>query len=145
MDYNRSVVQACKDLVNHTINSFGSLDIICHPWAPISPDLPSWVLQSSRHAFASDCDGRRINADSLVGSSTRPIYNAGGKDRPAKALFSDRGAGFNLQVAGFQLDRITVVLEPASDGIIPSEWMELGTRIAEDREDSEFSVNNMRA
>lgn len=134
VDYSKSVKQVCKDLIDHTVNSFGSLDIICRPWAPASPDLPSWIPTISRHAFASGSDGRRINADTLVGSPTRPIYNAGGKFLRAKALFSDRGAGFNLCVKGFKLDTITSVEEPALNGVIPSAWMEVATHIAEERE-----------
>ena len=141
VDYSKTVKQVCKDLISHTINSFGSLDIICRPWAPISPNLPSWIPQISRHAFASNSDGRRINADSLVGSPSRPIYNAGGKSRDVKALFSDQGAGFKLSVKGFKLDTITSVEEPALNGVIPSSWMEVGTRIAEEREKSEWSTN----
>jgi hypothetical protein len=140
IDYSKSVKQVCKDLVSHTVNSFGSLDIICRPWAPESPDLPSWIPKLSRHAFASGSDGRRVNGDSLVGSPTRPIYNASGKSRGARAIFSDQGNGFNLFVKGFRLATITVVEEPALNGVIPSSWMELGTRIAEEREKSERSA-----
>jgi hypothetical protein len=51
-DYSKSVKEVCKDLISHTVNSFGSLDIICRPWAPVSLDLPSWIPTISRHALA---------------------------------------------------------------------------------------------
>ena len=145
VNYNRSVKHVCKDLVAHTINSFGSLDIICRPWAPIYPDLPSWIPQISRHAFTSDSDGQRINADSLVGTPNRPIYNAGGKSRPLRALFSDNGLGFDLCVKGFKLDVVSSVEEPAHNGVIPSTWMEAATHMADTREDSEWTVDGTTA
>lgn len=86
IDYGKDLQDICKDLIGHTINLFGSLDIICRPWAPVCSTLPSWVPQKSRHPF-STLDGQRINADSLVGPRNRPNYNAGGRVSPARALF----------------------------------------------------------
>jgi hypothetical protein len=55
---------------------------------------------------------------------------------PAKAFWSDFGKGFTLLVRGFQFDRIISIEEPAHNGIIPSRWMEVAMRVAEEREQS---------
>jgi Heterokaryon incompatibility protein (HET) len=134
IDYSKDLRQIFKDLINHTVNLFGSLDIICRPWAPVSSTLPSWVPQMSRHAFSA-LDGQRINADSLVGPPNRPIYNAGGHISRAHALFNEDGKGFILKVVGFQLDTIFSVEEPAADGVIPGRWIDMGMSIADLRPD----------
>lgn len=134
IDYGKDLRQICKDLISHTVNSFGSLDIICRPWAPICSTLPSWVPQLSQHAFAAS-DGQRINADSLVGPPNRPIYNAGGHFLRASALLSEDGEGFILKIHGFQLDTIKSVEEPATDGIISGRWIDMGMSIGDQRPD----------
>lgn len=140
VDYSKSISEVCKDLINHAVNSFGTLDIICRPWAPLCPELPSWAPQISRHAFAAGSNGHRTNADSLAGPPSRPIYNAGGKLQRAKALWNDYGKGFVMHVQGFVLDTISSVEQPADGGIIPKTWMEVGMTVVEEREENEDSI-----
>jgi hypothetical protein len=68
VDYNKSVVEVCRDFVAFAVNKTGSLDIICRPWAPAAyrRQLPSWIAtladretQDGLHA--------RVQADALVG------------------------------------------------------------------------------
>jgi hypothetical protein len=134
IDYSKDLREIYKDLISHTINSFGILDIICRPWAPICSTLPSWVPQIAQHAFGT-LDGQRINADSLVGPPNRPIYNAGRHTAPPSALFNEDGKGFILKVEGFQLDTIKSVEESAVNGIIPGQWIDMGMSIADQRPD----------
>jgi hypothetical protein len=140
VDYSKSISEVFKDLINHIVNSFGTLDIICRPWAPLCSELPSWATQISRHAFAAGSNWHRINADSLAGSPSRPIYNAGGKIRRAEALWNNHGKGFVMHVQGFVLDTIFSVEQPADGGIIPKTWMEVGIKVVEEREESEDSI-----
>ena len=137
VDYNKSVAQICKDVVRHTILEDGCLDVICRPWAPVCPDLPSWISQVSRHAFAVGATGnrgyyRRINADSLVGRPKRSIYSASFTTH-AVGDFSDGGEGLILTVRGFELDTILSLEEPSLDGKIPGGWIEALMEIAEKR------------
>lgn len=141
VSYKIPLRQVCKDLVDHTINVFETLDVICRPWAPISDDLPSWIPQISRHPFVASSDGKRTNADSLVGPPNRPVYNAGGK-APVKALFNDSGKGFILSVQGFLFDTITSIEMPAVNGKIPGRWVDVAMQVAEDNDETEISPHH---
>lgn len=144
INYGKDLKGICKDLISHTVNSMGSLDILCRPWAPMCSTLPSWVPQISRHPFSAS-NGCRINTDTLVGSPGRPIYNAAGYGPRASALFNEDGNGFILKVQGFQLDTILFVEAPAKGGVIPGRWVDMGMSIAYLRPDWPIDENAERA
>ena len=134
-DYGLSARDVCSEFVSHTIQSTRQLDIICRPWAPEAPDLPSWVRPRSEHAFKVSDDNRycRVNADGLaaLSSTHQTLYSACGKDclldeeRAHSALSKD----LSLIVEGFELGFISVTAPPAINGILPKEWRKIGGRI----------------
>ena len=128
VDYKKSVAQICKDLIRYSIAESSSLDIICRPWAPVHSDMPTWIPQISRNAFATaaltDCRFVRINADSLVGPPRRGIYSAAASTHAESFLTKGRES-FVLRVKGFQLGVIVSVEEPALSGIIPGRWIKV--------------------
>ena len=133
VDYGLSARQVYSNFVRYTIHSTRQLDIICRPWAPEVPGLPSWVRPRSDHAFRVLDDNRycRVNADGLaVSTSTyQTLYSACGKgfliakERPYPVW----GVS-NLLVEGIQLGYVDVVAPPATNGILPKEWYKLGGR-----------------
>lgn len=133
VDYKKSVFEVYRDFIAFTINRSKTLNMICRPWAPDYPELPSWIPCLSRKAFGLSVNKvyRRVNADPLVGNpgSGRNHYNAAPKTFaiPIPLEYTDKA----LTVKGFVLDRIREKKLPAVGGIIPAEWL-----ITTDREDS---------
>ena len=142
--YGLSAQNVYCEFVRRTICSTRQLDIICRPWAPEVPDLPSWVRPRSEHAFRVSDDNRyrRMNADGLaVSTSTdQTLYSACGKN----CLIDERKASVAvgvesfLLVEGFELGLVHVVAPHALNGILPKEWREIGdgsnkSRVSDDR------------
>ncbi|TVY42247.1 Heterokaryon incompatibility protein 6,OR allele [Lachnellula subtilissima] len=132
VDYKMEVYDVCRQFLEFAITRSKSLDIICHPWAPEPPDseakLPSWITPVSKSPFkriAVQGGYARVHADPLVGTPGNGSrnYNASGKTKP----YPGRGfiVGRTLMVTGFLLDAIKVKTTPATDGIIPSDWLDL--------------------
>ena len=122
IDYKKTVFEVYKDLLAFTITRSHSLDIICQPWAPDGPDLPSWIPRLSGTAFGLGVNRvyRRINADPLVGKPvTDGLRYKAAKNHPA---YWKEGAEKSVIVKGFVLDTIKEKKETATAGIIPSEW-----------------------
>ena len=128
VDYSLSPREVCSDFVGYTIRSTHQLDIICRPWAPEVPDLPSWVRPRSEHAFKVLDDNRycRVNADglSVLNSTYQNVYNACGKDVLDEEDDADSPitAKSALTVEGFELGMVDVIAPPAINGILPKEW-----------------------
>ncbi|KAI9743232.1 MAG: hypothetical protein M1818_003078 [Claussenomyces sp. TS43310] len=99
-NYEKPLVDVCKDFIDFCVSSSESLDIICRHWAPtpvkkrptiqekirgIKPianeKLPSWIPLVSRSAYGTPEESLtgRVNGDSLVGSPQRKPYNASPK------------------------------------------------------------------
>ncbi|KAF7197204.1 Heterokaryon incompatibility protein 6, OR allele [Pseudocercospora fuligena] len=131
VDYEKPIFEVYQDFVELALRHTNSLDILCLPWAPAHPSLPSWIPQLSRNPFGSTNSGihRRINADPLVKrpghaiNTSKPYraslsllaqWNMGGEER--KSLF----------VGGFILDTVEHREKPAVDGTIPAKWMAAG-------------------
>ena len=142
-DYDLPVRDVCSKFVGHTIEMTRQLDIICRPWAPEAPDLPSWVRPRSEHAFRVLDDNRycRVNADGLatLTSTRQTLYSACGKDYllDADTILSALSQDSSLIVTGFQLGLISVTAPPAINGVLPKEWREFGglgpkTRISDE-------------
>lgn len=125
VDYSKSVFEVCKDFLEFVFKRSQSIDMICRPWAPDDPDLPSWIPPLSRSAFAPGVRRvhRRVHADPLVGEPGNGLkpYRAS-SSRQAKWEISSSD-GRTLTVGGFELDTIIKKSLPASAGIIPAEWM----------------------
>jgi Heterokaryon incompatibility protein (HET) len=126
VDYEKSVYDVCKDFISFTITRSKSLDIICRPWAPDQPGLPSWLPHISAAPFRLDRHGvyRRVKADPLVGlpEMGRRPYNASGKTKAAWKFNNDGSK--SLCVQGFVVDLLGVKKMPAQGGNIPYEWLE---------------------
>jgi len=127
VDYSKPALEVYKDFLRFCIRRSQSLDILCRPWAPdIQPSLPTWIPRLSSGAFAKDFKGvnRRKNADALVGRpgvGSRP-YSAS-RNYPASWKFPENDTRC-LIIKGFQLDVIKSKRNPASQGIIPSDWLD---------------------
>ena len=135
IDYKKPFLDVCKEFLHFTIQSGGSLDILCRPWVPedsISDvERPSWLLTTSRSAWGVRPDGNyvRANADTLVGppGSGKRNYNASGS-----YVFRDSwkfGEGAKVRsmiVKGFVVDTIETKRAYAADGIILKEWLTHG-------------------
>ena len=102
------------------------------PWAPDAPSnephLPSWVPPLSGKAFGLSINKayHRVNADPLVGNPGwgRRHYNAAPKT--SAAPISSESSNRILRVKGFAFDTIRKKNFPATAGIIPSQWLEVG-------------------
>lgn len=128
IDYKKSVFEVCRDFLAFTIHRSESLDMICFPWAPDDPGLPSWIprLSDKAYGLCNDNTYRRINADPLVGSpgSGRRHYNAFPN---TKARLKSLGStDTSLTVSGFVFDKIRYKQLPAIGGVIPSQWLIAG-------------------
>lgn len=128
VDYRKDVFHVCKDLLGFIVTRSNSLDMICRPWAPEYPGLPSWIPQLSGSAFGLGVNGvyRRVNADPLVGRPGLDTkrYRAA-KSRPA-VWRTEQRQDKSLLVDGFVLSMIREKKSPATAGIIPSEWLDAG-------------------
>ncbi|KAI7617988.1 hypothetical protein KC319_g19202, partial [Hortaea werneckii] len=74
VDYDKSVLEVCKDFLRFAMSRSSSLDMLCFPWAPNDDSLPSWIPQLKGSAFSPNRNQvhRRINADPLVGRPGHP-------------------------------------------------------------------------
>ncbi|PGH31879.1 hypothetical protein GX50_05314 [[Emmonsia] crescens] len=124
VDYNKSVLQVCQDVLQFIFTRSDSLDMLCRPWAPAGLNLPSWMRPVSDNAFATERHGvyRRVNADPLVGKPwpSPNLYRAA-HSIPADWKF-DSEVNESLNVQGFVLDTILQKASAARAGIIPSDW-----------------------
>lgn len=130
VDYRRSELEVCKDVMRYAFNKTQSLNMICRPWAPrVTKDkpLPSWIQPVTKSAFGPAYNGTytRINADPLVGKPApgQCFYNAT-PNVFARCKIDEDGKNI-LTVHGFILDEIDRKAPPANGGVIPVEWNEL--------------------
>jgi Heterokaryon incompatibility protein (HET) len=126
-DYEIPIYDVCKNFLAFAIPRSQSLDILCRPWAPEVPDLPSWLPKTTGAAFVLDRTKvyRRVKADPLVGSPElgRRTYQACGKTKAAWR-FSEE-VRRSLFVRGFVVDTLDTIEPPARGGTIPHEWLRL--------------------
>ncbi|RMZ33817.1 hypothetical protein D0859_02068 [Hortaea werneckii] len=129
VDYDKSVLEVCKDFLRFAMSRSSSLDMLCFPWAPNDDSLPSWIPQLKGSAFSPNRNQvhRRINADPLVGRPGHPgasiaPYRAC-KGLPAKFKFEE-GDGCGLEVRGFALFKVHEKKAAALNGTIPAEWLD---------------------
>lgn len=124
VDYNKSVLEVCKDVLKFIFTESRSLDMLCRPWAPSGLNLPSWMRPVSDNPFATERHGvyRRVNADPLVGKPwpSPNLYRAA-HSIPADWKF-DPEVNESLNIQGFVLDTIRKKASAARAGVIPSDW-----------------------
>ena len=132
VDYTKSFLEVSKDFLNFVIRRSHSLDIICRPWAPVTPgtSLPSWIPVRAKTKFNS---GRnlmhsRVRGETLVGIPTggRRTYNAARKFALGFTYhfrIDPVAESHSLFVDGFVLDSIQRKSLPAIQGNIPFEWI----------------------
>lgn len=124
VDYKKSVLEICRDIMKFVMTHSASVDMLCRPWAPVGMDLPSWVRTKAESAHLPGLNGvyRRVNADPLVGDPSwlvKPYRASSGTE----ATWSQQGRDFrNLVLQGFVLDRIDAKGAIATAGIIPMGW-----------------------
>jgi hypothetical protein len=102
-DYEKDLLEVCKDFVKSCVTCSKSLDIICRHWAPIvkkfkylsqqevkkkmtleqknwvtNRNLASWMpsIKGGPYGAPQDALSGRKHGDSLVGDQTRRYYNA---------------------------------------------------------------------
>ena len=129
-DYRKSSVLICREVIQNTVSTTGSLNIICRPWAPIDPCSPSWVPQLSKYPFTFDSNSIYIRTagDSLVGHPGQCPYTASGSIRASATFTGDEGQPV-LMAKGFRLKENYDILEPASNGVVPASWVKNGPNI----------------
>ncbi|KAK1750076.1 heterokaryon incompatibility protein-domain-containing protein [Echria macrotheca] len=138
VDYGRKALDVFADFVLHCCRS-GSLDIICRPWAPLSPSNASTIeeldqLQEMRRCswlrpanppFFNSSPSRPYQT-SLVGTQLQRTYNAHNGTAPRVYLGrngrSDECNG-SLHVTGFVLGKITQQSARIADAIITGECL----------------------
>ena len=135
IDYKQPFFDVCKEFLRFTIQSGGSLDILCRPWVPEDSlsdvERPSWLLTTSRSAWGVRPDGNyvRANADTLVGppGSGKRNYNASGSYEVRDSWkFGEGPKARSMYVKGFVIDTIKTKKAYAADGIILNEWLTHG-------------------
>jgi hypothetical protein len=102
-DYEKDLMEVCKDFVKSCYDCSGSLDILCRHWAPIAKkftkleaqdlkrgltlevknwatqrELPSWMpsISGAPYGAPQDSLSGRVHGDSFVGEPNRRNYNA---------------------------------------------------------------------
>jgi hypothetical protein len=137
----KRISDAYADFVEFSINSCGSLDIICRPWAPVcalgsivkSPSqdkhtIPSWTTTDTKQPFLPNNRGiwSRANADPLVGVSCNGhnlkwTYNAAAGSRHQAVIDKSQSEPV-LRARGISIDTIEEIGSIALEGIIPIDW-----------------------
>lgn len=128
VDYKKSILEICRDLMKFIITHSESVDMLCRPWAPPDMGLPSWVRTKADSAFLPGLNGvyRRVNADPLVGNPLWPVKPYMASTR-TKATWSQQARDSrSLVLQGFVLDRIKTKDAIATAGIVPISWTRMG-------------------
>jgi hypothetical protein len=127
VDYDLDPAVLFSEVIDFIIKKSGSMDIICRPWAPISPNLPSYVPTISDYAFERREDGQyyRLNADSLTGFPGRSLYRAAANTLPKHRINIVSGRR-TLECEGRPLGWVIATGGRSMNGNVPREWTELG-------------------
>ena len=127
VDYRKSVLEICRDLLKFVITHSESVDMLCRPWAPPDMDLPSWVRTTADSSHLPGLNGvyRRVNADALVGDPLALVkpYMAWSQ---STATWAQQVRDLrSLILQGFVLDRIKAKDAVATAGIVPISWAKM--------------------
>lgn len=114
-DYEKDLLEVCKDFIKSSIRLSSSLDILCRNWAPVptqmdltpqefrlglTKDQKNWVtyrklaswmglVSDSPFGTPKDALNGRKNGDSLVGLPGRSFYNASNDNPPKEVQFKE--------------------------------------------------------
>ena len=159
-DYSKTVLDVYSDFICHCINSSGSLDIICRPWAPIisrnrtalghkldesdSLPLPSWIATRDRLPFGDPSLRltQRLHGNPLVGSSQKRVYNCHFGTEPRARIgrnLHDKWDG-SLHVTGFVLGKVAKRSMRMANAMITKECLQLLGSVTQNLSPRPFSV-----
>ncbi|KAF4635102.1 hypothetical protein G7Y89_g2992 [Cudoniella acicularis] len=156
-DYCKSVLDVYSQFTSACTRTSGSLDIICRPWAPrkktvwqdnfVDPELrfrvPSWIPIRGDLPFGDPkCKiKKRVNADILVGSARKKVYNAHNGIHAQVRFGVDDLTGTSdgsMNAKGLILCRISELSNRMPDGFILKEGLEvIGGIIRDERSNLE--------
>lgn len=124
VDYRKSVLEICRDLMKFVITHSESVDMLCRPWAPPHMDLPSWVRTTADSTYLPGLNGvyRRVNADPLVGNPLASVKPYMAWSQSAASWAQQARDSRSLILQGFVLDQIKAKEAVATAGIIPLAW-----------------------
>lgn len=128
-DYGRPVTYLYRDFVDHCIETSGSLDVICRPWAAQVGGLPSWIAtteQASQKREPRKGQFSRNNADELVSAPGAPsIYDASASRLAEHKIFEGRLGSLTLLVTGVTVGKVLSTGIPALAGNIHESWLKV--------------------
>jgi hypothetical protein len=130
IDYNKSPLEVYQDFVVRAIERSQSLDIICRYWASSASSevtLPTWVrpLQSTQPRVNINVS-ERTDPDSLVGLPDHNYYHASRGTVAHVRSSPPSNSIASLFTHGVRIDTISKLGGRAPQGIILSEWRQLG-------------------
>lgn len=147
-DYGKKLLHVFSEFILHCCRWSGSLDIICRPWAPVSPmkihapgegsrigqafprNIPSWIASRDSLPYGNPSwrMNRRLHGDPLLGSYHKRIYNAHYNTKPqvhigeSAALSACDGS---LYAKGIILGKIAQRSTRMADAIITQECLNI--------------------
>lgn len=123
-DYKKSGLGVCIDLIGHVIRTKQSLDVICRPWAPLIPGLPSWVQPRAwpKYTFDSYANEVQASAGTFVGLNGCSFYSASNQSFACAEISKSSESGYILRARGFIADTVVQRQDCASQGRIPRNW-----------------------
>ncbi|PWY63832.1 HET-domain-containing protein [Aspergillus eucalypticola CBS 122712] len=137
IDYGTPIPTVFKQFTQYCVETSGSLDIICRPWAkqPKSQErsllktdnsLPSWVplLENAEFGGPGQSHKGRKNGRSFVGTVGQQIYNAS-NGMQAKGVTFDEYP-MRMKVSGLLLGTVEEVSPRCSGGVVFRESLRLG-------------------
>jgi hypothetical protein len=146
-DYKKRPLDVFADFIQYCCLFAASLDIICRPWAPVSPQsslntgqdknldnrslrtYPSWITTRDKLPFGhpSKRFTQRLNATQLVGQYQNGVFNAHGGTKPHISI--GRGANQicdgSLRATGFILGEVVEKSTRFGAGIIGKEGLRI--------------------
>jgi hypothetical protein len=146
--YSSNLLDVFADFILHCSHRSGSLDIICRPWAPVSPfatqttnevgevdqelksSIPSWIAPRDGLPFGNPSFGtnNRLHGKCLVGSGQKRVYNAHYNTNPQARLGRNENTNTcdgSLHVKGISLGVINQISMRMAGGIITRECLDI--------------------
>jgi hypothetical protein len=128
-NYSKTSQDVWESFTTYVIRTTGSLNLLCRPWAPLSPQdvCPSWIPRLSPQVTFQGAMIRtpRTNANLLVGHPGEEKYNASGS-----SMAEVRRYNYVLWAKGFLVDVIREVGSTPTENNIPQDWRAITMRAA---------------
>jgi hypothetical protein len=147
-DYSSHLLDVFADFILHCSHHSGFSDIICRPWAPVSPfaarpvdqvgevdpalksSIPSWIVSRDHLQFGNPSLGtnHRLHGKCLVGSGQKRVYNAHYNTKPKVHLQRNEITNTcdgSLHAEGIFLGVITQISMRMAGGIITRECLDV--------------------